>query len=374
MHVITGLDTGGAEKMLTDLAIANHRAGDSPFLVSLLPGGAYYESLAKAGIPVRDVGLVRGKPSLRGLLRLTNLIRSNKPDIIQSWMYHADLYSLIALIFSGRWSKTRLYWGIRCSNMDTTQYSLTLKMVIRVCALLSFLPDGIVANSVEGRNWHLRIGYKPKLFTVIDNGLDVSLFQTTPSSRRKARAKLGIDKDAFVIGALARNDPMKDYPNLLTALEKLDDTVCIVAGYGTEELPKVPGLVSLGERPDTLLILQAMDVFISASAYGEGFSNAITEAMSCELPIVATDVGDSPRIIDNCGIIIRPEDSDALVKAIVKLRKNQEMRHALGRQARQRIIKEFSLQRMTASYKNFYYDPQGFVRKVYFPPQSSGQE
>ncbi len=360
--------------MLTDLAIANHRAGDSPFLVSLLPGGAYYESLAKAGIPVRDVGLVRGKPSLRGLLRLTNLIRSNKPDIIQSWMYHADLYSLIALIFSGRWSKTRLYWGIRCSNMDTTQYSLTLKMVIRVCALLSFLPDGIVANSVEGRNWHLRIGYKPKLFTVIDNGLDVSLFQTTPSSRRKARAKLGIDKDAFVIGALARNDPMKDYPNLLTALEKLDDTVCIVAGYGTEELPKVPGLVSLGERPDTLLILQAMDVFISASAYGEGFSNAITEAMSCELPIVATDVGDSPRIVDNCGIIIRPEDSDALVKAIIKLRKNQAMRHTLGRQARQRIMKEFSLQRMTASYKNFYYDPQRFVRKASFPPQPSGQE
>ncbi|MDP6780300.1 MAG: glycosyltransferase, partial [Alphaproteobacteria bacterium] len=373
MHVITGFDTGGAEKMLTDLAIANHHAGESPLLVSLLPGGAHHDSLVEAGVYVKEVGLVRGRPGIYGLFRLANLIRAEKPDIIQSWMYHADLYSMIALILSGRQRQTRLYWGIRCSNMDTTQYGLTLRLVIRLCTWLSFLPNGIIANSVEGRNWHLHIGYRPKLFSIIDNGLDISLYQTTPALREEARAELGIDREAFVIGALARNDPMKDYPNLLTTLEKLDGVVCIVAGYGTEELPEKPGLVRLGERQDTLRILRAMDVFISTSAYGEGFSNAITEAMSCELPVVTTDVGDSSRIVGDCGIIIEPEDSNALTEAIVKLRQDPVLRHNLGRRARQRITEEFPLQRMVSAYENFYHDPHAFVSKAYSPPQPSRQ-
>jgi glycosyltransferase involved in cell wall biosynthesis len=301
------------------------------------------------------------------------LIRTEKPDIIQSWMYHADLYSLIALMLSGRQRQTYLYWGIRCSNMDTTQYGLTLRLVIRLCVWLSFLPNGIIANSVEGRNWHLHIGYRPKLFSIIDNGLDISLYQTTPALREEARAELDIDREAFVIGALARNDPMKDYPNLLTTLEKIDSVVCIVAGHETEKLPKKPGLVRLGERQDTLRILRAMDVFVSTSAYGEGFSNAITEAMSCELPVVATDVGDSSRIVGDCGIIIEPGDSNALAEAIVKLRQDPALRHNLGRRARQRITEEFSLQRMVSAYKNFYYDPHAFMSKAYSPPQPSGQ-
>ena len=373
MHVITGLDTGGAEKMLTDLAITNHHADESQLLVSLLPGGARYNNLVQAGVQVKEVGLVRGRPGLRGLLRLVELIRTEKPDIIQSWMYHADLYSLIALMLSGRRRQTRLYWGIRCSNMDTTQYGLTLRLVIRLCVWLSFLPNGIIANSVEGRNWHLHIGYRPKLFSIIDNGLDISLHQTTPALREEARAELDIDREAFVIGALARNDPMKDYPSLLTTLEKLDSIICIVAGHETEKLPKKPGLVRLGERQDTLRILRAMDVFVSTSAYGEGFSNAITEAMSCELPVVATDVGDSSRIVGDCGIIIEPGDSNALAEAIVKLRQDPALRHNLGRRARQRITEEFSLQRMVSAYKNFYYDPHAFMSKAYSPPQPSGQ-
>ena len=369
MHVITGLDTGGAEKMFTDLAIANHYADESPFLVSLLPGGVHHDNLVKAGGEVKEVGLARGRPGLRGLSRLVDLIRVEKPDIIQSWMYHADLYSLIALMLSGRRRQTRLYWGIRCSNMDTTQYGLTLKMVIRICAWLSFLPDGIVANSMEGRNWHLGIGYKPKLFTVIDNGLNISLYQATLSLRHEARAELGIDRDAFVIGALARNDPMKDYPNLLAALEKLDGAICIVAGHGTQKLPKKPGLIRLGERQDALRILHAMDVFISASAYGEGFSNAIAEAMSCELPVVATNVGDSGRIVGDCGIVVEPGNSNALAEAIMNLQQNPAQRHELGHRARQRITEEFSLQRMVSAYRDFYHDPRRFVNGAYSPPQ-----
>ena len=369
MHVITGLDTGGAEKMLTDLATANHHAGESPLLVSLLPGGARHDSLVKVGVQVEEVGLVRGRPSLHGLFRLVGLIRTEKPDIIQSWMYHADLYSLIALILSGRQRQTRLYWGIRCSNMNTTHYGLTLRLVIRLCAWLSFLPNGMIANSIKGRSWHLSIGYRPKLFSVIDNGLDVSSYQSALTLREEMRDALGIDREAFVIGTLARNDPMKDYPNLLTALEKLTGTVCIVAGHETKKLPEKPGLICLGERQDAFRILRAMDVFVSASAYGEGFSNAIVEAMSCKLPVIATNVGDSRRIVGDCGIIIEPGDPSALADAIRKLKKDQILRHDLGRRARQRIINEFSLQRMVSAYRDFYYDPQCFVSSTYRPSQ-----
>jgi glycosyltransferase involved in cell wall biosynthesis len=190
------------------------------------------------------------------------------------------------------------------------------------------------------------------------------------------RNALGIDREAFVIGALARNDPMKDYSNLLAALKKLSGTVCVVAGHETEELPEEPGLIRLGERQDALRILHAMDVFVSASAYGEGFSNAIAEAMSCGLPVIATNVGDSSRIVSDCGIIIEPGNPNALVAAIKKLKNDQILQHDLGCRARQRIAEKFSLQRMISAYVDFYYDPWCFVSSAYRPsdpPEKTGR-
>jgi glycosyltransferase involved in cell wall biosynthesis len=352
MHVITGLGTGGAETMLANLAIAGKAAARPPIVVSLRSGGRTHERLVAAGVEVHQLGMRPGWRTVPGLWRLIRLIRAGRPEVVQSWMYHADLVSLVALWLSGRRRRTRLYWGIRCSDMDWSRYRWLSRVVMRLCARLSPHPDAIVVNSEAGRDCHSRLGYRPRHFVVVDNGLDLGGFASDASSRNAVRAELGLDAAAIVVGAVARVDPMKDYPTLLAALARLDGIVCVGVGRGTRRLP--PGLLGLGERSDVPRLLNAFDIFVSSSAFGEGFSNAIMEAMAAGLPVVATDVGDARRIVGDAGIIVPPRDPGALAEAIRALAGNAERRHDLGRRARARVEAEFSLARAAASFESLY--------------------
>jgi glycosyltransferase involved in cell wall biosynthesis len=354
MHVITGLGTGGAESMLTALVLAKQRTGAPPIVVSLLPGGANRERLAAAGIEVLDLGMSRGRIGLGGLSRLAALIRRCRPTVVQSWMYHADLVSLLALWLSGQRRDTRLFWGVRCSDMDWSRYGALSRLVLRLCAWLSRFPDAVTVNSEAGRAWHARLGYRPRQFVLIDNGLDPARFAADPAARAAVRADLGLANDSVVMGAVARVDPMKDYPTLLGALGRLDGIACVAIGKGTEVLPATSGLIALGERSDVPRLLNAFDIFVSSSAFGEGFSNAIVEAMATGLPVIATDVGDARRIVGDTGIIVPPRDVDALAEAIRSLAADPGRRLDLGRRARARVEAEFTLARATASFDALY--------------------
>jgi len=361
LHVITGLGVGGAEKVLSDLVIADSKAGRHAAIVSLIPGGAQHDKLRAAGIAVRDLGMRRDRLNPLALLRLAAFIREHRPDVIQTWMYHADLLGLLALLLSGRRGCCRLYWGIRCSNMDLARYAPRLRLVIRLCAWLSRLPDGVIANSRAGRDWHRRLGYRPRQFAVIENGLDVDGFRGEHGQRGKVRAELGIDEGAFVIGTVARVDAMKNYPCLLAALERLNGTTCVAVGRRTEGLHAAPGLIRLGERQDVPRLLAAFDLLVSASAFGEGFSNAIAEGMAAGLPVVATDVGDARRIVGDAGVIVPAGDPGALASAIRSLQRDPSRRRELGERARRRIAAEFPLSRTVAAFEAFYRDPAAFA-------------
>lgn len=356
LHVITGLQTGGAERMLANLCIASRHAGGSPVVVALCPGGSQYERLRDAGIPVFSLGMKQGVPSVGGLVRLARLLRRECPDVVQSWMYHADLYGLLALWLSGRRRHTRLYWGVRCSDMDLSRYGLVLRLTVRLCAWLSRSVDGIVVNSHAGAHIHRRLGYPARRMTVIDNGFDTESFRPDPGHRAAMRQLLGLADDAFVVGCVARVDEMKDYPTLIAALDKLEDAVCVAVGKGTEVLRNVRGLIPLGERQDVGRLLNAFDVLISASVT-EGFSNAIGEAMTTGVPVIATDVGDSRRIVGDAGIIVPPRNPTALAAAVERLRQDPEERRAMGRMARRRIEQHFSLQRSLEAFEALYCSP-----------------
>jgi glycosyltransferase involved in cell wall biosynthesis len=353
LHVITGLETGGAERMLANLCIASHRAGGAPVVVALCPGGSQYDRLCAAGIRTITLGMTRGVPSVASLFRLARLIRDEAPDVVQSWMYHADLYALLALWLSGR-RRTRLYWGIRCSDMDFRRYRLALRVTVRICALLSRFVDGIVVNSQAGVRVHGRLGYDVRRMAVIDNGFDVDRFRPDAVARAAMRRALGLAKDAFVVGCVARFDEMKDFPTLGAALARLDGVTCIAVGKNTEALGNIKGLIPLGERDDVPRLLNAFDLLVSASAFGEGFSNAIGEAMATGLPVVATDVGDAARILGDAGRVVPPRDPAALADAIAGLKADTAARRAMGRAARRRIEQHFSLQRSLEAFETLY--------------------
>ncbi len=342
MHVITGLDVGGAETMLATLAIAEAASGAPPIVVSLTSGGLIADRLTAAGVPVLDLAMVRGRPGIGGVMKLAGLIRRHQPTVVQSWMYHANLASTAALAVSGRRARTTHYWGIRCSDMDLDGYGPRFRLVVKAGARLSRWPDAVTCNSEAGIAVHEALGYRPRRFILIDNGIDTVRFKPDSEARVEVRRIHGIAADAPVLAVVARVDPMKDYSTLLAALDRLPDVTAIVMGEGTERLPDRPGLVRLGRCDDVPRVLAAADLLVSASAYGEGFSNAIAEGMACGLPVVATDVGDARRIVGATGTVVPPRDPVALGAAIGDFFQSSD-RCEQGRAARRRIEAEFDL-------------------------------
>jgi len=354
LHVITDLNTGGAETMLAEIALLQRVEGISPIIVSLMDGGSQFERLRQAGCDVIGLGMRRGRPGLNALFRLAKLIRDYKPTIVQSWMYHADLASLISLFLSGRRRITKLFWGIRCSNMDLSRYGFLFRIVLRSCAWLSPFPDGIVANSYVGLDLHRSLGYRSRNFAVVHNGFDTERYKFNANKRDRIRQSLEIASDAFVAGVVARVDPMKDYPTLVTALSTMKGITTLAIGKGTKELSPVPGLIRLGERSDVADILSAIDVLVLSSAFGEGLSNVIGEAMATGRPIIATDVGDSAHLVGEAGIIVPPKDPVKLAAALEAVRGAAEMRSKMGGIGRDRIMQEFQLSHTITKFRNFY--------------------
>ena len=355
MHVITGLDTGGAESQLALLAAARKEAGAEDMVVSLIPGGALRRRLEKAGVTVRDLGMRRGRPSLAGLLRLRSLIRRTRPGIVQSWMYHADLTAAFALRWSGRRRQTPLIWGIRCSDMLLADYGLGLRWTVRMCARYSHLADMVVANSEAGLQVHRDLGYRPRLSRVIDNGIDTGRFRPDAVLRAEVRAEFNIGPDVPLVAHVARVDPMKDHDTLLAAMRDVPDVELLLIGLGTEKLAGRPGWHGLGRRDDVARLLSACDLIVLSSAYGEGFSNALAEGMAAGLVAVATDVGDAARIVGEAGRIVPPGDARALAEAIRGLAfESPDVRAERCIAARRSIEERFSVAANLAAFERLY--------------------
>lgn len=355
LHIITGLHTGGAERALVTLVRARAHTAAPPTIAALTPGGVYAANLQEAGFRVLDLGMRRGLPNPFAIFKLARIIRRERPEIIQSWMYHADLMALLALMLSGRRKSTRLFWGIRCSDMELSRYGLRMRLVVRLCAWMSRQPDGVIANSQAGRDVHKRLGYRPKRFEVVDNGIDTARFSLPRGTRAEVRRELGIPAQAMVIATIARVDPMKDYTTFIAALARLPGVHALAIGAGTEALPETAGLHRLGRRDDVPRLLAAADILISSSAFGEGFSNAIAEGMAAGLPVVASDVGDARRIVGKAGTIVPPRDPEKLANAIRALTGDAARRRRLGAAGRRRVADAFSVERMVAAFERIYH-------------------
>jgi len=355
LHVITDLYLAGAETMLARLAAARPGLADETMVVSLLPDGFLTERLRAAGVTVVELDFRTLGGIAAGMARLARLTAASKPDVVQGWMYHGDLAALLGLMLSGRRRATRLAWNIRCSSLDLSRYSARLRLVVKACALLSRRPDLVIANSNAGMEAHRALGYRPRRAEVVANGIEVDRYKPDPAARAAVRRELGISDGAFVVAHVARVDPMKDHLGFLRAMAKAPHVHALLIGAGTDELPSQANVHCLGRRTDVERLLAAADAVVSSSAFGEGFSNALAEGMACGLPPVATDVGDAAAIVGTTGLLVPPADPDALAKAIRALSEEPgERRAERGRQARSRIVENFSLARALEQFSDAY--------------------
>jgi glycosyltransferase involved in cell wall biosynthesis len=363
-HLITDLDTGGAERSLVNLVTAMDPAQFVCDVVALIEPGPMAEPLVAAGIPVTTLGMHRGRPSPAALLSLVRHLRATKPTILQTWLYHADLVGTVAAWMS---RPEFLVWNVRCTDITRAESEKPIRWLVRLLAMLSGCPDAIIVNSHKGEHDHKRIGYHPKQWINISNGVDLERFHPQPGKQAALRNRLGFDPNAVTIGLVARYHPMKDIETFLRAaslfLKNSTDAQFVLCGDGlAADNDNLTGMIAnleldrrvflLGQRTDVDTIYPTLDILTLCSIYGEGFPNVLCEAMACGVPCVVTDVGDSAEIIGDCGETVPMHNPEALAQGWRRLL--ERGLQGLATPARARMEARYGLDRMCEQYQQLY--------------------
>ena len=366
-HIITGLNTGGAETMLYKLLSNIDRTKFESKVLSLTDIGSIGKKIEKLGISVKALDMKRGVPDPRYVFRLAAILKKEKPDLVQTWMYHADLIGGLAAKLV---RNIPIVWNIRHSNLDPEGNKKTTILTAKACAKLSkTIPKKIICCSEASFKVHSELGYEEEKMIVIPNGFDLDTFKPDAEARYSVRRELRIPDDAAIIGMVARFDPQKDHKNLINAAGVLcrsnKNIHFILCGDGiTNDNKQLAKWIQehnlqvnfhlLGRRADIARITTAFDI-ASSSSYGEGFPNVVGEAMTCEVPCVVTNVGDSAYIVGDTGIVVPPKNPLAMAKAWEKLIKlPAEERKILGKLARKRIEDNFEISSVVNQYEVLY--------------------
>jgi len=366
VFVVTCLNVGGAELMLQRL-LQRLDKRYSTHVISLTTIGDVGARIRAMGVPVEAIGMQPGHPDLLGVVRLCNRMRFLKPDLVQTWMYHADLLGGLAARLAG---VKAVVWSLRNNNLDADKTKFVTRQVVRLCAWLSErIPDRIVSCSEAARVFHQRLGYASKTCVVIPNGFDLKEFRPDETWRDSARAEWNWGDGVLIVGMLARFDPQKNHCGFIEAArllqERLPTARFVLAGEGVEWGNKAlsdavdrAGLREkmrlLGRRSDMPRLLAGLDVLASPS-HSEAFPNVVGEAMACGVPCVATDVGDSRLIIGDAGAVAAATSAQAIAKALFEvLSLTSTERVHLGRRARARIVESYSLEVCVRNYERVY--------------------
>ncbi|WP_313128026.1 glycosyltransferase [Anaerocolumna sp.] len=367
IHIISGLNNGGAEMMLYKLLLNNDNYKYNCEVISMTDKGVLGRSIERLGVKVHCLNLKRGFPNFQALIQTVKIIKG--ADIVQSWMYHADL---LAFLSTRIIKSTKLIWGIRRSSLNKEDIKKSTFLVAKINAKLSKYVDRVISCSEAGRINHIQFGYNSGNIITIPNGFELERFKKTNISKKELNKLFNsyISNDTKIIGMIARWNPIKNHELLFKALKELDDNMkynykLVLCGPDVDEknhslnvmLKKYDlqsKTVLLGRRDDIPLIMSAIDIFVSPSK-SEGFSNVIGEAMACECICIVTDVGDSKYIIGDEGLVVLPGDLQLMCEALEKaitLPENERL--ALGRLARERVNNNFDIRKIVYEYFNVY--------------------
>jgi glycosyltransferase involved in cell wall biosynthesis len=331
MHVISGLGLGGAEGVLTRLVLSSMDRVQHT-VVSMTDLGVHGVALREAGVGVYTLNMGGGKLNPLALWRLRGLMRNLRPDIVQTWMYNADLFGGVAAKLAGI---RRVSWCIRNAGQDLKTASGFAKFAKSVCARLSrFLPAKILVCSHSAQALHTTFGYDDARMQVINNGYDLERWYPDWQARKRLRQVWQVDETTWLLGCVARWNPLKDHANLCAAMASFAkihpelDWRMVLVGTGIEQknialmaMLSQYGLqervMLLGEREDVPAIMNALDLHVLPSK-SEGFPNVLGEAMACGTPCVSTQVGDASLILGDTGWVVSPADPNALAQGLSK--------------------------------------------------------
>ncbi len=366
LHVITDLDRGGAEIMLARILPCLQSAGCQQEVICLSNPGEIGQTIQAAGFPISYLHMKRSTPDLFAWLRLIKKIRQAQPDLIHSWLYHADLYVSLAVLFVHK----PLVWGLHNSTLGAKSNRIT-RIIVRMLAVLSHsIPERILSCSKEAMKVHQALGYRPEIMRFVPNGFDTTTFKPDPQKRLVLRHEMGLSDQYVLVGNISRYDPQKNHPGLIECWGRLSalrpEVRFLLAGKGLDaKNPVIRDLLSsagidektilLGIREDIPALLNALDLFVFSSNSGEAFPLIVGEAMSSGILCVGTMVGDTADLIGPYGRVVEPDDSSALLQACLEmLNLSEEEKRKLRENSRKRIQEHFSLETMSQGYLSVY--------------------
>lgn len=365
LHVISGLRRGGAEMALLRLAASPEMAGFRQAVLGVHAESTMAPVFREHGFPAESIGLARTRDIvLKGPRVLTGFQKLRRCEILNGVMYHGCLLATLgARAFPGR----ALVWNIRHSLDNWESEKATTRSLIRMLGKVSRSAAAIIYDSKRCQAQHAELGYDTKNAVLIPNGLDPDHYRPCPEQREAWRRTLKIPQDAFLVGHVARLDPIKAHPTAFAAAELIAarDPRARFAFVGVDESAPIARsfldfsafperFIFLGERADVPAIMPAFDLFWLTSV-SESHPNVILEAMSSGVPCISTDVGDVREIIADDRWIVAVNDTGALAATVLRyLALSEEERAALGQAVRIAVRERFSLARMSARYAEVY--------------------
>lgn len=367
VFIITGLSTGGAEMMLLKMLERLDRQRFAPHVISLTTLGELALRIAALGIPVDAIGMKPGLPSPSGFLRLVRILKRLNPDVVHTWMYHADLLGGLAARLAG---VSAVGWCIRSSNLDKDKTRFSTRAVVSLCASISkWVPSRILSCSEKARQIHVARGYAAEKMLVVPNGFDLARFKPDEDARKRIRTELGLDVDTLLVGLIGRFDPQKNHAGFFEAAGVLHRHMphvhFVLAGQAVDRRNAAlmqaitqTGVLAnthlLGLRSDIPELMAALDV-LASSSYGEAFPNVLGEAMACRVPCAVTDVGDSAYIVGDTGRVVASGDMAGLAAALeALLALPPAEKSALGERTRARVAAYFEIGEVVHKYEDFY--------------------
>lgn len=358
-HIIVGMNIGGAEQFLRRLLQASN-APKEALVISLTTIGPIGLDLKNSGLRVEALEISGVTSLLTAFVRLRRILRDFNPDIVQTWMYHADLMGGLATRSLGM---NCVVWGVR--NTMVPKGNTRQRLISWLCAWLSrWLPKAIVCAAQASREPYIAAGYDARKMIVIGNGLVFDVYDASLTNQH--RMPLNAPPTILCVGRL-HADKGQDIllEAAVTVLSTYKDVKFVFAGRGcTMENPdfrvlveraNIAGsVVALGERSDIPDILAGASIFCLPSRT-EGFPNALIEAMAMERFCVCTDTGDAADVLGETGIVVPPQRPAQLAEALINaLTMPAEERVAAGQRAGQRARSQFSIQTTLMRYLDLY--------------------
>ena len=365
--MITGLGDGGAEAVLYQLCLADKSS--SHVVISLMDDDKYGSLLTHANIKVYFLNMGPNRLSVARLTKLYSIIRKVRPDVVQTWMIHANLIGGIVSRLAGI---SNVVWGVHHTTIDKEESKLTF-IIAKMNAIVSrIVPRKIIYCAEKSKLLQESIGYSRAKGIVVPNGYNISKFSPSDEDRITFREELGLGEKVFLIGHVGRYVPEKDYNNLIESIYfmKQQDMVFKVVLVGSDldiannklfEMIKhhdlIMDFILLGRRNDIPVVMNGFDLLVLSSS-SEAFPNVLNEAMACGTPCVTTDVGDSAVIVGDTGWVVPTNDHMSLANAITQafdeklLRSDQWNERKIA--CRNRVVVNFSLDTMIFNYHKIW--------------------